>query len=158
MRVADVMQREVRCLSPRMRVADLDDWLLEKRVSGAPVVEGDRVVGIVSRSDVVRQLVVETTLAQSAADALHGGGEADPGQIEARVADAVARRWRTLRVEDVMIRDVVAVAPDASLEEAARTMLAKRIHRLLVLDGGRLVGLVSSLDLVRIFAPGSPPA
>jgi CBS domain-containing protein len=47
-----------------------------------------------------------------------------------------------------MSRDVLSVAPDAPLQEAAHRMLEHRVHRLLVVEGGKLRGVVSALDLL----------
>jgi CBS domain-containing protein len=67
----------------------------------------------------------------------------------------VAERFEHLRVRDVMIRDVIHVAPDAPLREAARRMTESRVHRVLVIESGALVGLLSALDLVRLLADGA---
>ena len=71
-----------------------------------------------------------------------------------RIEDAIAARWQGACVEDAMIRDFVAVAPDAAVEKIARTLVDRGIHRVLVVEGGRLLGIVSSLDLVRLVAEG----
>jgi CBS domain-containing protein len=53
-----------------------------------------------------------------------------------------------------MIRNLITVRPDAKLEEIARVMRDRRVHRLLVTEGEELLGLISSLDLVGLFADG----
>jgi tRNA nucleotidyltransferase (CCA-adding enzyme) len=60
----------------------------------------------------------------------------------------------SLRVADVMVTSVITVGPDAPLESVARALVEHRIHRLPVVEEGRLVGLVSSTDLVRLVAEG----
>lgn len=55
-------------------------------------------------------------------------------------------------VSEIMTRDVLTIAPTTSLHEAARHMAVRWIRHLPVLDGGRLVGIVSQRDLVGIFA------
>lgn len=52
-------------------------------------------------------------------------------------------------VKDIMNRDVVSVSPTTTLHDAAATMSQKGIHRLLVLDDDKLVGVLSALDIVR---------
>ena len=52
-------------------------------------------------------------------------------------------------VSDIMTRGLISVTPDTDLEEARRILVHERIKRLLVLDQGRLVGIVSRADLVR---------
>ena len=68
------------------------------------------------------------------------------------VAEAIGKRMEQLCVRDVMIRDVVTVPPDLSVVKAAQLMMERRIHRLPVVEDGKLVGIVSSLDFTRIVA------
>ncbi len=152
---ADVMQSDVRSLHPKARLADLDQWLLQGRVGGAPVVEDGRLLGIVSRTDVLRQLVIERTQAESMSASFADAEESPAAEADA-VGRTVAARWAKLCVADVMIHDVIRVPPDEPLEAIARTMVEHRIHRVLVTEGERLLGIVSSLDLVRRVAEGKP--
>ena len=61
--------------------------------------------------------------------------------------DIIGKEGQTVR--DIMTRGVISVTPDTDLEEASRILVHERIKRLLVLDQGRLVGIVSRADLVR---------
>lgn len=154
--VRDVMTAKVRTVGPEMPLAELERRLIEEQMSGFPVVEGDEIVGIVSRSDVVRQLCVEQSVAEQISDFYgdaHGSAQ-EAGETFAAIAQRVGARLESLRVRDVMIRGVIGVRPDASLEEAARLLVEKRIHRVPVVEEGRLRGILSSLDLVRLFADG----
>jgi CBS domain-containing protein len=156
MRVRDVMQRDLATVGPDADLRQLDELLLRRRIQGVPVVADGRVVGLVSRSDVVRQLHAEEARFEAEIDFyLSPFDEADrhPGEDRA-VSEAVAARMRQLRVSDVMTEDVIAVEPDAEVAEAARVMAGRGIHRVLVLEDGRLVGLVSSLDVLRLVADG----
>jgi CBS domain-containing protein len=58
---------------------------------------------------------------------------------------------QTLRVADIMADKPVTVAADASLESAGRVMLLERIHRVIVVDGRKPVGVLSTFDIVRCF-------
>ena len=149
------MQPDPRTVSPDTPLVELARLFLEDRVSGYPVVEGERLVGIVSRSDLVRQLSVEQSVAENVSDFYRdvGAFEDPPGSFAA-IARQVGARLGSLRVEDAMIRSVVRVESDAPLAEVARRMLERGIHRLPVVEGERLVGILSSLDLVRLFAEG----
>lgn len=156
MRIRDVMQTDLATIGPDADLRQLDELLLERRIQGVPVVSDGRVVGLISRSDVVRQLHAEESRFEAEIDFyLSPFDEADrrPGD-ERAVSEAVAARLRKLRVKDAMTEGVISVTPDAEIAEAARTMAERRIHRLLVLEGDRLVGLVSSLDLLRLVAEG----
>jgi len=144
-------------VGPELPLHDLEARLVHERVSGVPVVERGRVVGVVSRADVLRHLELERTQlgALSAFYLEPWDADARSAEDDARVPRAVAERMERLRVRDVMVGDVIAVAPDAPLREAARLMVEHRVHRVLVLDGGRLAGLLSAFDLVRLVADGA---
>lgn len=150
----DCMRSPVRSVSPRMRVPDLEQLLLRERISGAPVLEDGRLVGIVSRTDIVRELLVEQTLVEGSSSFYLEPFDTDahPERDRALESEAVAARWKGLTVADVMVHELVRVGPDEPVGGVARTMLERRVHRLLVTEGDELLGLVSSLDLVRLLA------
>jgi CBS domain-containing protein len=153
--VGDLMQRGVVTIAPDRPLAELDEVLLSHRILGAPVVDHGRLVGIVSRSDVVRQLSVERSRIAASAFYLEPFDADDRSDEDyRRVIEAAASRIAQLHVRDVMIEDLVTVRPDATLQEIAQAMLDRRIHRVLVTEGGELRGIVSSLDLVGLFAEG----
>jgi CBS domain-containing protein len=150
----DIMTREVFTVGPELSLIDLERDLAAHRVTGAPVVEHGKLVGIVSRSDVDRRLNRERS---------HSAGMAtfyltvDPGEEERPLPDptqSALEELRHLRVRDVMTPTIVSVPPEAPIRDVARVMDEHRIHRLLVLDGGELRGLISALDLVRVLARG----
>lgn len=154
----DLMQTEVVSVPPDRPLAELEELLLKHRIHGAPVVEDGRLVGIVSRSDVIRQLKLEEERVASSSYYfesyesfdVYGSRDEDP----TRVLEAAASRVAKLRVRDVMIDDLITVAPDASLQELARVMADRRVHRVLVTEDGKLRGIVTSVDLVRLLADG----
>ncbi len=153
MKVAEVMQRSVVSVRPDETLPLLDEVMTRHRITGVPVLDGDQVVGVVSRTDVVRQLEVERARFEDSSWYLEPfDSDQRPFDLAMQVSEAVAARLQNLHVRDLMTKQVLSVAPEAELEEAARCMVEHRVHRLLVLDAGRLVGLVSSLDLLRGFA------
>lgn len=153
--VRDVMRTEVRTVDPDVTLPDLERRFVAHRVSGFPVVRDGRLVGIVSRSDVVRQLSVEQTRAESISDYYREAtGDYHPEQDLEAIAERVGQRLEKLRVEDMMIRELITVGPADSLQEVARVLVEHGIHRVPVVDAGRLLGIVSTLDLVRLLAEG----
>lgn len=152
----DVMRTDVRTVGPDVGLADLERAFLDARVSGFPVVEDGRLIGMVSRSDVVRQLSVEQSVGEVVSDYYRdfGIGSLEPSQPLASVGRHLGRRLEELRVRDVMIPGLIHVAPGASLTDVARTLVSERIHRVPVVEDGRLVGILSSVDFVRLFAEG----
>lgn len=148
----DLMHRNVAVVESSATLGELEQSFSEAKVSGFPVVENGRVVGVISRADVVNQLAHD-----------HDGdstfyaeiGSLDTGDVLATFGEIAARagkRGEQMSVGELMTHTIVAVAPDDSLQQLARTLVEHRVHRALVVDGAQLVGIVSSLDLVRLVA------
>ncbi len=117
--VRDRMTSPPRTVPAAMPLPELTRLLEAAKVSALPVVDEERLVGIVSTTDLVR--------------ARASGG---------LTADRAAR--------DCMTRDVVSVRETDPLDEAARRMVAARVHRLVVVDeAGHAVGVLSTRDLLR---------
>jgi len=152
-----LMQKSPRVIDSGASLAELERAFLESGVRSFPVVEQGKLVGIVSRSDVVRQLSVEQTLAENVSDAENEVSGFEDEQDEAETADElvgdqVGQRLERLRVADVMIRTVHTVSVDTPLAEAAKLLVSRRIHQAPVVDAGKVVGLLSALDFARPFA------
>ncbi len=123
--------------------------LRENKISGLPVLDGERLVGIVSESDLLRLLSV---------DEEEGGlWLPSPFEIfEVPFRDLV--KWERMRsaldeipnkkVSGVMSRNLHEVGPGDSIEEAAGIMTRHRINRLPVVEDGRLVGIVTRGDII----------
>jgi acetoin utilization protein AcuB len=123
LQVKDSMAREVTTLSPGDTAADALALCRERRIRHLPVLEDGRLVGIVSDRDL-----------RSATPAF-----GDPARSAA---------LSEVRVGDVMAREVVTADPDDPIDEAANTMRERRINCLPVLEGGELVGIVTSSDVM----------
>src|SRR4051812_36818538 len=97
----DIMQPNVRTIGPDVLLLEADRELLAQRVSGFPVVERGQLVGMLSRSDIVRQLSVEQSLAEIISDYYHDSGSHDHAaeSIE-ELAGRVGRRVEHLTVRD----------------------------------------------------------
>lgn len=155
--IAEIMQKQVKTIGPDRTLPDLERELLRWRIGAMPVVErGGKLVGIVSRSDVVRQLCLERSLGEAMADAYRDQTDASfVTRAEGAIGGAIGQRMERLRVRDVMICDVLTVPPDLPVTQAAQLLIERRIHRLPVVEGEKLVGIVSSLDFTRIVAEAS---
>ena len=150
---ADVMTTRIRTLDPDMTLHELDTLLVENGVSGAPVVEADRLVGVASQSDVIRTLWAGQQEPGHPAPYYSTGYTIPLSAIDfmAKDATSVGDALVAYRVRDVMTSDPMTTRPDEPIESVAGRMLADRIHRLPVVDptSGKLVGIVTSLDLAR---------
>ena len=131
MTVRDIMSHRVEAAAPDETVLDARDRLRDGRFRHLPVVEGGRLVGVVSDRDVLR-----------AAGPSLGATEFDD--------DVGPGTDRALR--EVMTRDVVTADPTMSVEEAADLLLRHDVSALPVLDEGRLVGIVTTADVLRLAA------
>lgn len=153
---SEVMKRMVHVVSPKLSLTELEKKFVEEKISGFPVVENDELIGMVTRTDLVRELSVETELAESVSDfymdekGFHEVPLTDLHQVASRVGEQLI----TLTVRDVMCPKIIAIRPDDSIQAAARLMSEHRIHRILVTKEDRIVGVISSLDLADLLAQG----
>jgi CBS domain-containing protein len=152
----DVMTSPVRSVSPEMSLPDLERAFIESRLSGFPVVEEGKLVGMVSRSDIVRQLTVEQSVGEMLSDFYreYGGRDTQPGNSLEAIAQHIGGRLERYRVRDVMVPELLCAAPDEPLVALAQRLLEEGIHRLPVVQDGRLLGIVTSHDFVRLVAEG----
>jgi CBS domain-containing protein len=146
------MQRALVTLRPGMSARQAERLLAEHRIGGAPVIdEAGRLVGVLSQSDLVRLDAQPPTTRAAGAFYTDVDDYREIGDLPA--ADSV------VAVASVMTPAVLTIAPDATLQEAARRMREQRVHRLLVVEDGKLQGLVSAFDLlVAIDQPLTPGA
>ena len=126
MRVVDLMTADVITVSPETPIKAAARLMVRNKVSGLPVCDEDScVVGIITEADFLRLEVARE-------EALH------PQPVE--------------RVEEVMHRSVLTIGPDATVGEAARTMVVNDVNRLPVTDAdGKSLGIISRLDVVAAF-------
>jgi CBS domain-containing protein len=174
--VKDLMSTDVVSVSPELSLRNAVELLAARHTGGAPVMREGRVVGVVSISDILSfeastPVVPAGGAGQSEwelepAEEWREGDEAPAAFFEDlwpdAGADVVERfeetggpEWDLLAehtVAEAMSRRVVSVKPGTSAEAAARLMSRLGIHRLLVLEDGRLAGILSAMDLVRAVA------
>ncbi len=123
-------------------VAKLNRFLTEHEISGAPVVDySDRVVGVVSQTDIVRLISRDVSPDMS----FYNCPFNDLGQCAEISGDICDRP-----VRDIMERRVHSVTPRHDLSIAARMMRNLHIHRLIVLEANRPIGILSGLDLLKV--------
>jgi CBS domain-containing protein len=149
---SDVMTKNVVTVEPSLPAVELERLLDRERISGAPVVEGGRLVGVVSRADLGRAQTDASDRADALLDYYRDAGGGSPALSEhARLAGA---RSESVRVRDLMTAELVTVTPDQPVGAVAKTLVARGIHRVLVVEKGTLRGVISSLDIVRLVGEG----
>jgi CBS domain-containing protein len=143
----DVMNPEVFSVPLDMSVLELADFLAEKDITGAPVVDRDgRFVGVVSVTDVAESPAAGAPFGESRGSELHGWED----RLNRDEVRRMGVRNGSLSVGDIMTPTVYTVPADTPASELARTMVSGRIHRLFVTRGRRIVGIVTSLDLLKL--------
>ena len=177
LRLQDIMTRDVVGLEPDMTLRDALEILVARQISGAPVLEGARVIGVLSATDVIEFLAttpgvpdVSDTDEDEEPRGLQESG--DPGAEPAAAyfidfwSDAgadVAERFRATgaaawdllaehTVSEAMSRSLVAFGPTVDTHAAADAMQRAHAHRVIVVDNGEVVGIVSALDIARAVA------
>jgi CBS domain-containing protein len=155
--VEKIMQSDPRTVSPELTLVDLERLFLSSRFTGFPVVENERLVGVISRSDIIRSMVVERSRSEQLSDFYCGAqtlATEDPAHSLEATAAQVGMRLAEPKVEDVMVRNVVSIDSSESLQRLSQIMLEANIHRLPVVNDNKLVGLITTMDLVRAIAEG----
>jgi CBS domain-containing protein len=131
MHVSELMQKPVKTVSVDAAVSDAVVTLADSHISALSVVDGmGRMVGVVSSTDILT--------------------------CEAEAEDATAREalFEDTIVRDIMTLHPLTVSPDTDVKEAAQQMLYAEIHRLFVVNGERVVGVISTTDIMRAVATG----
>lgn len=141
MKVRDVMTAQVVSVTPQTPVRQAIQLMLEKRISGVPVVDAaGRVVGVVSESDFVRRPEIDT-------DGLSSPWLRLFTSAEDQARDFIRTHGRI--AADVMSAPAITVTLDAPLGRVAHLMSANGIKRVPVVEGEKLVGIVTRADLLR---------
>jgi CBS domain-containing protein len=142
--VGEIMQTDWPTLGPEGTVEEAIKLFVEERISGAPVVEGGRLLGIVTEGDLIFQDA--EVKAPGFLDIL--GGMVPLGNTEEYRREALKSAGVT--VGEIMTTDPTTVAPEATLVEAATTMAEKRRKILPVVEGERLVGVITRMDILAL--------
>jgi CBS domain-containing protein len=155
LRARDFMHRDFVAVTPHTPILSVHRIFVDKKIHGAPVIDDrDEVVGVVSTLDLLRIMrrELEPGRLPSRSTYFWDDSTASVDHVDIPESDAL---WR-LQVRDAMTKEIVAVDPEMPIRDVARTMIDQRIHRVLVMSGARLVGVLTTFDL--LFAMASPPA
>jgi CBS domain-containing protein len=117
--VKDAMTADVKTAAPSQSLTDVARLMKQEDVGSVPVVDGERLIGVVTDRDIVVRGIADGS---------------DPHAIKAG---------------DIASRDVVTVRPGDNLEEALRLMAQHQVRRLPVVDDGHLVGMVAQADVAQ---------
>jgi CBS domain-containing protein len=174
--VRDLMTTDVATVDPDLTLREAVELFTQRHVSGAPVTAGGRLLGVLSASDVLAfegatpgipterpELELEEwneptewVEGEEAPAAFFNDLWSDAGaDVLERFAEVSGPEWDRLAehtVGEAMTPSLCSVAPFVDVYTAAEYMVRAGVHRLIVLEDGRLVGVLSSMDIVRAVA------
>ena len=140
MKVSEVMTADVVTVTPEASLKQAAALMLERGISGLPVVEeDDLVVGVLSETDILYKEHTRPDRHGLVDLVMHYGEDPPEAKLDARL------------VRDAMTAPAVTVPPGRSVADAATMMLDLGLNRLPVVDVDQLVGIVTRSDLVRAF-------
>jgi CBS domain-containing protein len=131
MKVRELMTKDVATVGRNDELTIADDIMNMKRLRHLPVVEDGRLVGILTQRDLFHAAL---------STALNFGKKAQKEFL------------KTVVVKEVMTDEVRTIDPGADIKEAARRMMEHKVGCLPVVENGKLVGLVTETDLLRVVA------
>jgi CBS domain-containing protein len=146
MNAADIMTRNILSVGPQTPVVEAIALMLDNHVSGLPVIdEVGQLVGILTEGDLLRRGETGTERHRPRwVEILMG-----PGRLASEYVRTHGRK-----VEEIMTRELVSVDPETPLDQIVELMERRRIKRVPVLEGEKLVGIVSRADFLRALARG----
>lgn len=122
-KVEDYMSKRLITFQPDQSMSEVIDTLLSKRISGAPVVDGqNNLIGVISEGDCMKEVV--------------RGKYNNSPNLSGKVADH-------------MSTEVIHITPETNIFDAAKMFLEKRIRRFPVVQMGKLIGQISQKDVMR---------
>jgi CBS domain-containing protein len=144
MNAADIMTRNILSVGPESRVVEAIGLMLDNHVSGLPVIdEAGQLVGIVTEGDLLRRGETGTERHRPRwVEILMG-----PGRLAGEYVRTHGRK-----IGEIMSHEIVSVEPQTPLDEIVALMERHRIKRVPVLEGEKLIGIVSRADFLRALA------
>ena len=133
MLVSDVMQAAVLTITPKTSLPEAIRLVQHRGIRHLPVVEDDRLVGIVSDRDLKRAMASSAT------------------SLERHELQYLLD---TVTVDEIMTRAVITIGRMFPIEEAARIMVKEKVSALPVTEQGRLIGIVTETDVLELFVRG----
>jgi predicted transcriptional regulator len=147
----DVMNPNVISVPGDWTIEELSQFLIDKAITGAPVKdENGKLIGVVSLTDIVRHdSLAEINLHADEPHDYYVHGWEDRLAPEELSSFHVEDKPQAF-VRDVMTPMIFKVDENTSIQEVADTMIGGRVHRLLVTHAGRVVGIVTTMDMLKV--------
>ena len=129
MQVKEIMVRDVATLDVGDELSLANDIMKLGRIRHLPVVAGTKLVGILSERDLFRSSLVKAL-----------------GHEPSKTRDVM----KAVRIQDIMIKNLITISPDADIKEAVQLMLKYKIGCVPVVQGGELMGLITETDILML--------
>jgi CBS domain-containing protein len=156
MSVENVMTRDVFCASASDRVVDAWVALMERDISGAPVVDEHGVlVGVLSVTDVYKAVLERVRKARALRTATCAPGDKEAEERESlRELTLSLRAVAEAKVSSLlpMRQELLTLGPHDSLDRALRLIAEHNVNRLPVVREGKVVGIITRADIIAVFA------
>jgi CBS domain-containing protein len=150
MKVEEVMTRDVITLDPEQTVAEAVERLAEHRISGAPVVNGDgEVVGMLTETDILTAIKCKSKRVQMVYPSLSMLSVAFVEKEAFRETLEAFAEISGLKVSEIMAENVAYAEAGMDLSVVIDFMNRRGFNRVPVMEGGRLVGIVSRADVIK---------
>src|ERR1700694_1370730 len=130
MKIAEVMSRSVVTLTPEQTLRDAVELLRSKHIRHLPVVEDSKLIGIVTDRDVKR---------------------ATPSLLAGVDREEYDRVLDETKIAQIMTREPMTVTPETGLKAAVQVFIDHKVGALPVVSDGLLVGIITEIDLLRVF-------
>ena len=143
----DIMTRNVIVVEKETPINNLIEIFLDHKISCAPVVtKKKKLIGIVTKTDVLGyflDLDLDLTLKVGLKDILEFGSEHSNMEISSETEQ---------KVHTIMTKNPITAGENSTIESLAETMIDNNIHRVIIKKGGKVVGIVSTLDILHHIA------
>ena len=117
--VKDIMSKNLKTVRPSSKLKEVIQKMVKFNIGSIIVMERDKPTGIITERDILKSL--------------------DESYLD----------WGVAEAKDIMSKSLITIIEDADIEQASRTMLKNNIKKLPVVRDGRLVGVITSSDIVR---------
>lgn len=149
--IKEFMNVNVIHLSPEDTIFDAAKKLSKSNIAGAPVVEKDKIVGIVSISDIIK--FIDIKLGKLPRIDSPGLSSLLFALIQMQKVHSdfkkELKKITSTKIKDVMSKNVITISPSATLVEAAELIEKHDVNRLPVVSEGKLIGIVARADLIK---------
>lgn len=149
LKVKDIMSSPVLTIGPETTVKDASAMLAENNISGLPVVDMGKIVGVFSEADVLKSIKTQKKDLRLVYPSVSSLGIAFQEEVTQRELLEAYEEIGNMPVKEVMSRQVEAVGPDQTLSEAVMRMVQRGIHRLPVVEKSQIIGIITRGDVIR---------